>query len=126
MSSSLILQRLSINNNNPEVLNKPEEFLGPNYKEVLKFWNKIEKMSEEQLRPVNERYYAFYYENRSERYKAVNLAYEASWEVVGEDNANNAAWAALIVTKSYTALYATRELIGGVENPVFLKMFDNL
>lgn len=126
MSSSLILQRLSINNNNPEVLNKPEEFLGPNYKEVLKFWNKIEKMSEEQWRVVKERDDALCNENYLDWLKAVDLACEASWEVVGEHYTYYAGYAAYVVTNSYAAGYATRELIGGVENPVFLKMFDNL
>jgi hypothetical protein len=45
--------------NNPRVLENPEEFLGPNYKEVLNFWLILDELSEEQLRVVKERYWAF-------------------------------------------------------------------
>jgi hypothetical protein len=98
--------------NNPRVLTNPEEFLGPNYEEVLNFWLILEELSEEQLRVVNERYWAFFDETRSEWRKATDLVCEASEKVVGWNYAHYASWAALVVTKSSAAYWATRELIG--------------
>ena len=112
--------------NNPRVLTNPEEFLGPNYKDVLKFWMILDELSEEQLRVIEDRYDAFINENHSKWSKATDLACEASWEVVGEDYTYYAGYAAYVVTKSRAAYWATREIIGGVESPVFLKMFYNL
>jgi hypothetical protein len=34
--------------NDPEVFEHPEKFLGPNYKMVLDFWAKIDRLTEEQ------------------------------------------------------------------------------
>ena len=129
---SKIHKRFSEYLNNPRVLTNPEEFLGPNYEEVLKFWIILEELSKEQLRVVKERDDAFFNENRSEWRKAEDLAYEASEEVVGEDNVNNAGWAALDVTKYSDSIRVTRELIGmqlilDQENPLtFINFFLNL
>ena len=98
--------------NNPRVLTNPEEFLGPNYKEVLNFWMILDDLSEDQLRVVNERHVAFYDESLLEWSKATDLAWEASKKVVGEHYTYYAGWAALDVTNSYAACWATRELIG--------------
>ena len=98
--------------NNPRVLENPEEFLGPNFEEVLNFWLILDELSEEQLRVVKERYGAFYYENYSEYLKATDLTIEASKEAVGEDytyHAGNAVWG---VTMSDAANLVTLELIG--------------
>jgi hypothetical protein len=38
---------------NPEVFEHPEKFLGPNYKMVLDFWTKIDSLTKEQ----NEKFY---------------------------------------------------------------------
>jgi hypothetical protein len=101
---------------NPRVLEFPEEFLGENYEAVLNFWLFLDELSEEQWRVVKKRYRAFYDENYSEWNKAVNLAIDASKEVVGGEYANYAFWAAWDVTKDVTkseaACLATRELIG--------------
>jgi hypothetical protein len=108
-----------------DVLTNPEKYLGPRYNEVLEFWLKIDELSEEQWKVVDERYNDFYNENFSEWFISANLAFEAAKEVVGWDYAYNASQAAYVVTK-FTAAWATMELIGGVENPTFLKMFDDL
>ena len=78
-------QRFSERLNDPRVLENPEEFLGPNYKEVLNFWMIFDNLSQEQLRVVKERYWAFRKENYSEWDKAMDLAFDTSTEVVGED-----------------------------------------
>jgi hypothetical protein len=97
--------------NNPRVLTNPEEFLGPNYEEVLNFWLILDELSEEQWRVVKERYWAFRNENYSEHCNARNLAYYDSIEAIGKHYANNAFWAAVDATNSCAALWATLELI---------------
>ena len=109
---SKIHKRFSERLRNSRVLTNPEEFLGPNYKEVLNFWLLIEELSEEQLRVVKERYGAFYDESLLEWLKVRDLAWEASKKVVGKDYAINAGLAAWDVTKSNSAFRVTRELIG--------------
>ncbi len=126
MSSSLILQRFSERIKNPEVLINPQEFLGPNTEKVLEFWERIEKLTQEQLRVVRERYEVFFDKNYSEWDEATDLAWDASYEVVGDYYAYHECWAAHDVTNSEAAHWSTREILGNVENPVFLKMFDNL
>jgi hypothetical protein len=121
---SKILQLFSKLLNNPKVLTNPQEFLGLHTPKILEFWLFLDDLSEEQLRAVNERYWAFRNENYSECLKATDFARDTSIEVVGEDYANDAGWAAVDVTNSWAAYWATRELIGGVTNPTFLKMFS--
>jgi hypothetical protein len=119
-NSSKILQEYSNLLNNPEVLTNPQKYLGPRYNEVLEFWNKIENLTQEQLRVVKERNHTFWNENRSEWNRAANLAYAASKKVVGEDYVYIASWAAWEVADSWVAGCATRELIGNVTNLHFL------
>jgi hypothetical protein len=124
---SKILQRFSEYLENPKVLTNPQEFLGLHYKKVLVFWNKIENLTQEQLEVVKKRHKTFFDENRSEWDKAKDLAIEAAKEVVGDDYVYHVGWAAWEnVRNSWAAGCASLELIGGVENPTFLKMFDNL
>jgi hypothetical protein len=123
---SMPLLRFVVSLNTLDVLTTPEEFLGENFEAVLNFWLILDDLSKEQLSVVNERYDDFYNENYSDWLKAINLAYAASEEVVGEHYIYEAECAAFAVTKSWAAYWATIEVIGGVENPIFLKMFDNL
>jgi len=103
----LFSERLGI----PRVLTNPEEFLGENFEAVLNFWLILEELSKDQLRVVSERHEAFYDENPSEWVESIDLAFDASNEVVGEDYAYHAVWTALNVTNSSAAGWATRELI---------------
>ncbi len=105
-------KRFSERLNNPRVLTNPEEFLGPNYKEVLNFWMKLEELSEEQLRIVKGRYYDFHNKNYAEWFKTRDLAIDASYEVIGRGYAYEAGWAAYYATNSWAACWATLELIG--------------
>jgi hypothetical protein len=110
---STIHKRFSESLNNPRVLENPEEFLGPNFEAVLNFWLILDDLSEEQIKVVKERYNAFYVENRSECVKAINLARDASYDVLGWDYAYKASSAAWTVTNfSQAARWATSELIG--------------
>jgi hypothetical protein len=105
-------KRFSERLKDPRVLTNPEEFLGPNFEAVLNFWLILDELYEEQLRIVKKRDFVFFKENRSEWRKAINLACDASGEVVGEDYAYHVGWAAWDVTKSNVAGCATSELIG--------------
>ncbi len=105
-------KRFSERLRNPRVLENPEEFLGENFEAVLNFWLVLDDLSEEQLRVVKERYRAFCSENCSEWLKETDLALAASIEVVGEDCAYLAGYAAYDVTYSWAACWVTRELIG--------------
>ena len=107
-SHKLFSERL----NNPRVLEYPEEFLGENFEAVLNFWLILDDLSGEQLKIVKERDEAFYNENHSEWRKAINLAIDTSLEVVGWGYAYDAGYAAVVVTKSWAAYWATDELIG--------------
>jgi hypothetical protein len=105
-------QQFSERLNNSRVLEYPEEFLGENFEAVLNFWLILNDLSEEQWRDVKKRYKTFRNENYSECLKATNLAFDASYEVVGWRYADDAGYAAEVVTKSWAAYWATRELIG--------------
>ena len=98
--------------NVPRVLENPEEFLGPNYKEVLNFWLILDELSEEQWRVVKERDVALYRENTSQWYKTRDLAVVTSEEVVGWRYSYVSGRSVYDDTKSEAAGWATRELIG--------------
>ncbi len=104
-------KRFSERLNNPRVLENPEEFLGPNFEAVLNFWLILDELSEEQIKVVDERQWAFYNENLSEWRKATVLVWEAAEKVVAWKYAYDANWAAYNVTNSDAARWATRELI---------------
>jgi hypothetical protein len=103
-----------------DVLTNPEKYLGLQYKKVLEFWLKIDKLTQEQIKVVEERYDAFHNDNYSKWEETTDLAWEASKEFVGKDYAYIVGWAAYYATNSWVARWVTLELIGNVENPKFL------
>ncbi len=105
-------KRFSESLNNPRVLENPEEFLGENFEAVLNFWLILDDLSEEQWRVVKKRYRSFYNENYSEWLKTRNSAWEASYEVIGKEYADEAGCVAYDVTESSATYFATDELIG--------------
>ena len=111
--------------NDPRVITHPQEFLGPNYRTVLNYWNKLDGLSEEQWRTIRGRFWDFRDNQISDWNKAIDEAIKASEETIGVKFAFNAADAARQVY-GWVANRATIELIGSVENPVFLKMFEDV
>jgi hypothetical protein len=93
----------------PRVLEFPEEFLGENYEAVLNFWLFLDDLSEEQLRVVKERYWAFRNGNYSEWLKATDLAIVASEGVVTWEYAYNSGCAARYATRELIAMYKILE-----------------
>ena len=126
MKISKAHQKLSDRLNNSRVLTNPEEFLGPNWKDVLNFWLYLDKLSEEQLRAIEKCYFDI---DDDERYDAYIIAKDAAKETTFY-------WseACLAVYFSHNefnaAVYATYELIGShkildqQKSLTFLKLFQ--
>jgi hypothetical protein len=87
-----------------KALTNPEDFLGPNWQDVINFWLYIDGLSSSEMEKMNDRYYAL---GEDVRQSAWSAAYEASSEVV-EGRVRNAV---LLVTDYGVFGYATRELI---------------
>jgi hypothetical protein len=64
--------------NNQRALSHPDEFLGPNWRDVLNFWLYIDTLSTEQLEMANSSYLAL---DMKYRQYAVNLAWNTASEV---------------------------------------------
>ena len=120
------------NNNTLDILNNPEKYLGPYTKKLLEFWNKLDTLNPDQWKTIEVCYKDFHTNQETEYLKATAEADKASKEAIGWEFAFDAADAAhgdfmhFVACKgySYSAYYATREIIGGVKNPVFPPMFD--
>jgi hypothetical protein len=56
MKISKAHQKFADRLNNQEILNHPENFLGPNWEDVINFWLYLDTLTEEQLKVVEERY----------------------------------------------------------------------
>jgi hypothetical protein len=121
-------QRFSTRLQNPEALTNPEKYLGKNYSAVLEFWWTMDSLTETQWNEVARRYDAL-----------DSAAWSAAWYAAGDAavsaagyTARNAAGYAAVSAASsaawyaagYAAMDATYELIGGIENPVFVPLFE--
>lgn len=109
-----------------EAINHPQTILGLNAEKVLEFWLILDKLSKEQLEVVEKRYQTLHNEDWFKWSEASDLACKASRKIINYSYDIEASHAAYNNTNSFAALYATCEIIGGVESPVFLPMFDNL
>jgi hypothetical protein len=65
----------------PRVLNHPEEFLGPNWKDVLNFWLYFDTLSSEQIGIARDLFWDL---SRADRVSIVNLAWNAARYVTNE------------------------------------------
>ncbi len=105
MKISKTHQRFTDDLDDQRALDQPEEFLGPNWKEVLNFWLYLDTLSPEQFDIAIRRFWAF---DLNDRISLRNLIWNASCDIVGENN----------ILRSYRATYAgvdafaTIELIG--------------
>jgi hypothetical protein len=97
-----------------DVLTNPEKYLGKNHKAVLDFWWYMDSLSEDQWKEVASRYYA------------LDNAARVAAGFAARGAAGYAAGFAARGAAGYAAGYATYELMGGIENPVCVPMFDNL
>jgi hypothetical protein len=103
------------------VLSHPQEFFGPKYQTVLNFWSKLDLLKEYQWKVIEGVYKDFCDNKKSEWEIATINTFD---KTIGEAIAEAEIWVNWgMVSGVY---YATLEIIENVENPVFLKMFDNL
>ncbi len=96
--------------NNQRVVEHPEEFLGPNWKNVLNFWRYLDTLSDAQWNSIKDAYLSLSLNERQLAYAAAELA---AWA------AGYASHAMAIVLRPagdvdacVAALVATYELIG--------------
>jgi hypothetical protein len=114
VAHSVLLRR--INDGEPgapsDVLTNPEKYLGENYHAVMKFWRFIDSLTADQWEEV------------ARRYRALDsAAWSAAWNAAGIA-AGIAAWDAARDAARDAAWSATWELIGGIDNPVFVPLFE--
>ncbi len=126
MKISTAHQRFAERLRNSRVLDYPEEFLGPNWKDVLNFWLYLDTLNEEQWNSINSSLSS--YEHRL----ALNAAWNAARAAVGYAACYAADYAAWSVAALFSARYATDELIGSHilqekgKSLVFFPMFLNV
>jgi len=120
----------------PESLERPEDYLGPNYAAVLNFWSWTDKLTARQSNEVVSRWQAYLSSGRD----SVEIAEDASYAV--DPKAAHAAWEATwldawrngsVMFDAVRAItWATQELIGmhilleRGNQLVFVPMFDNI
>jgi hypothetical protein len=95
---------------NQRALEHPEDYLGPNWKDVLNFWWFLDGLSEEQRKIVRERYWDLDYKVRGAAGDAADAAY-AAYDAADADDAD-VAYAAADAAADAAAGNATFELIG--------------
>ena len=105
-------KRFSERLNNPRVLEYPEEFLGPNYKEVLNFWLILDDLPEEQLEIIEGRYEDFYNKHNYEWYKLAIEIEKACNETIGYKFTVEVTFVAAFYYDTSITFHATLELIG--------------
>jgi hypothetical protein len=90
---------------NERVLSNPDEFLGPNWKEVLNFWLYLDNLSDVQLNIAKDRYWALC---MVDKVSLRDLAWNASQANIGFYRTSRVA----SVSPNYASGIATLELIG--------------
>jgi hypothetical protein len=104
-----------------DVINDPENYFGVKYKKVLDFWSYLDSLTEYQLDIVDDLYEISNFEMLV---AAEGVARKA---VDGMEYLNNTCMTACCAArKGLAAVYATWEIAGNVENPVFTLMFPYL
>jgi hypothetical protein len=108
MKISKTHQKFSKELKEPRALTNPEDFLGPNWKDVINFWLYVDTLSWDQKRKISDRYWTLDEDVRSSAYDA---SWDAAKDVVGCVVVNSTWHAAINVASWYIFGYATDELI---------------
>ncbi len=114
MKISKTHQKFANNLRNQRALDHPEEFLGPNWKDVLDFWLFLDTLTKEQWKIIVDRYWALDEDVRVAAHR---------------EFFNNAIY---VSKENFCSLNATFELIGSHvlkkqgKSLVFLSLFSNL
>jgi hypothetical protein len=93
MKISKIYQKFSEVLNKPDVLTDPEKYLGPNWKQVLNFWNYADELSDKTIVKIINRYKNFTENNINFWDDVWTLLYKETENVVGIDSRNAAFYA---------------------------------
>jgi hypothetical protein len=105
-------RRFSEDLKDPKALTNPEDFLGPNWEDVINFWLYVDTLSESEISKIGDRYYALDYIVRG---SALDASSVAAGHVVGMKT-KAAAWrvALYLTNDSFYWVFgdATWELIG--------------
>jgi hypothetical protein len=101
-------QLFSVHLKQPRALTNPEDFLGPNWEDVINFWLYADTLNQGEIIKTNGRYWAL---NVVIRESAVRAAVVAANEVVGVGIRHAALYVARDVTDCWIFGYATYELI---------------
>jgi hypothetical protein len=107
MKISKIHQMFSDYLEEPRVLTNPEDFLGPNWKDVINFWFYIDGLTKEEREKIRNRYLAIDYHVRE---AASDASRSADYDVVGMI-VGRAAWDSSWVITGFVFGHATREII---------------
>jgi hypothetical protein len=78
MTYSKTHQRFADRLNNQRALEHPEDYLGPNWKDVLNFWWYLEGLSEDQCKIVRQRYWDLDDQVRNAVWSVAYAAYDSS------------------------------------------------
>jgi hypothetical protein len=109
MKISKIHRRFSKDQNEPKTLTNPEDFLGPNWENVINFWLYLDTLNEDEKRKMNDSYWALEWDVRVSAWSA---AWVAAKEVVGGKVTINSGYAAYYVNNRRCVFAnATNELI---------------
>ena len=110
MSYSKTHQRFADNLRDQRAISHPEDFLGPNWKDVLNFWIYLDTLSVKQLEKAIDIYEAEALDYPVYHHLFIGIA---SDETIGRDNSSNAFIAAGgLGLYAVGANFATYELIG--------------
>jgi hypothetical protein len=109
MKISKTHQVFSVYLKEPRALTNPEDYLGPNWQDVINFWFYLDGLSEDEKERILDSYWAL---DEDVRVSAWNDAKDAAKKVVGKKVRDAACDAAYDVTEWCDFVYVTLELLG--------------
>ena len=112
---------------NPDAIEHPEDYLGPNWETVINFWKWLDKLSDKQLKVASDRFTEAWNNSYDEWRAARGTSWEASKDVVGRE-VRNATWDATnyAVAHATLELIAMHDILNQGKTLYFIPMFDGL
>ena len=107
MKISKIHRMLSYRLEERKALTNPEDFLGPNWEDVINFWLYVDGLSEDEIKKTTDRYWGLDGDMRESSKDSTDAAAK---EIVGVE-VEYAAWRAAFDVTGTVFAYATHELI---------------
>jgi hypothetical protein len=126
MKISKIHKMFSDHLGEPKVLTNPEDYLGPNWKDVINFWLYVVTLNEEEIDKIGKSYWTL---DDDVRESAIDASSVAAKEVVGlkvRDVAWSAAWDVTdwgsVFAYATCELIASHKLLEHGKSPTFLPL----